>query len=141
MEQLLANSLAQRRLVMLLLALLAGFALLLSAVGIYGVEAYAVSQRTAEIGIRLALGAEAAEVRRMLLRQALAAVIGGVAIGLPAALAATQWLASLLYQITATDPLTFTAAPAILLVVAVAAILIPARRATRIDPMIALRYD
>jgi len=141
MEQLLANSLAQRRLVMLLLALLAGFALLLSAVGIYGVVAYAVSQRTAEIGIRMALGAEAAEVRRMLLRQALAAVIGGVAIGLPAALAATQWLASLLYQIAATDPLTFTAAPAILLVVAVAAILIPARRATRIDPMIALRYD
>jgi len=141
MDELLANSLAQRRLVMLLLALLAGFALLLSAVGIYGVVAYAVSQRTAEIGIRMALGAEAAEVRRMLLRQALTPVIAGVAIGLPAALAATQWLASLLYQVTATDPLTFTTVSAILLVVAVVAILLPARRATRVDPMIALRYD
>jgi predicted permease len=141
MEQLLANSLAQRRLVMLLLALLAGFALLLSAVGIYGVVSYAVSQRTAEIGIRMALGAEAAEVQHMLLRQALGPVIAGVAIGLPTAAAATQLLASLLYQITATDPLTFLAVPTILFVVAAAAILIPARGATRIDPMIALRYD
>jgi putative ABC transport system permease protein len=141
MEQLLANSLAQRRLVMLLLALLAGFALLLSAVGIYGVVSYAVSQRTAEIGIRMALGAETAEVQRMLLRQALSPVIAGVAIGLPAAAAATQLLASLLYQVTATDPLTFLAAPTILFMVAAAAIHIPARRATRIDPMMALRYD
>ena len=141
MEQLLANSLAQRRLVMLLLALLAGFALLLSAVGIYGVVSYAVSQRTAEIGIRMALGAEAAEVQRMLLRQALGPVIAGVAIGLPAAAAATQLLASLLYQVTATDPLTFLAVPTILFVVAAAAILISARHATRIDPMMALRHD
>jgi len=141
MEQLLANSLAQRRLVMLLLALLAAFALLLSAIGIYGVVSYAVSQRTAEIGIRMALGAEAANVQRMLLRQALGPVVAGVAIGLPAALAATQWLASLLYQVTASDPVTFLSVPAILLLVAAAAIHIPARRATRIDPMIALRYD
>jgi putative ABC transport system permease protein len=141
MEQLLANSLAQRRLVMLLLALLAGFALLLSAVGIYGVVSYAVSQRTAEIGIRMALGAEAANVQRMLLRQALGPVVVGVAIGLPAALAATRALASLLYQVSASDPLTFLTIPVILLVVAAAAIYLPARRATRIDPMIALRYD
>ena len=141
MEQLLANSLAQRRLVMLLLALLAGFAVLLSAVGIYGVVSYAVSQRTAEIGIRMALGAEAASVQRMVLRQALGPVATGVAIGLPAALAATRWLASLLYQVTASDPVTFLTVPVILLVVAAVAIYLPARRATHIDPMIALRYD
>jgi predicted permease len=141
MEQLLADSLAQRRLVMLLLAILAAFALLLSAVGIYGVVSYAVSQRTAEIGIRIALGAEAGAVQRMVLSQALRPVILGVAIGLPAAAAATRVLSSLLYQVTATDPVTFLAVPAILLLVSVAAIQIPARRATRIDPMVALRYD
>jgi len=89
----------------------------------------------------MALGAEAANVQRMLLRQALGPVVAGVAIGLPAALAATRWLASLLYQVTASDPLTFLTVPAILLLVAAAAIYLPARRATRIDPMIALRYD
>lgn len=141
MEQLLADSLAQRRLMMLLLALLAGFALLLSAIGIYGVVSYAVSQRTAEIGIRMALGAEAATVQRMLLRQALRPVILGVAIGLPAAAAATRVLSSFLYQVTATDPLTFLIVPAILLLVSLAAINLPARRATRIDPMAALRCD
>ncbi len=141
MEELLANSLIQRRLVMVLLALLAGFALMLSAVGIYGVVSYAVSQRTAEIGIRMALGARAADVHRMLLHQALGPVVAGLAIGLPAAAAATRLLASLLYQVRATDSLTFLMVPAILLVVALAAIHLPARRATRIDPMIALRYD
>ncbi len=141
MEQLLADSLAQRRLVMLLLASLAAFALLLSAVGIYGVVSYGVSQRTSEIGIRIALGAEAGAVERMVLSQALRPVILGLAIGLPAAAAATRVLSSLLYQVTATDPLTFLAVPAILLLVSVAAIHIPARRATRIDPMVALRYD
>jgi putative ABC transport system permease protein len=100
-----------------------------------------VSQRTAEIGIRMALGAEAANVQRMVLRQAFGPVIAGVAIGLPAALAAARWLASLLYQVTASDPLTFMTAPAILFVVAAPAIYVPARRATRIDPVIALRYD
>jgi len=141
MEQLLADSLAQRRLVMLLLAILAAFALLLSAVGIYGVVSYGVSQRTSEIGIRIALGAEAGAVERMVLSQALRPVILGVAIGLPAAAAATRVLSSLLYQVTATDPVTFLAVPAILLLVSVAAIHIPARRATRIDPMVALRCD
>ena len=141
MEQLLANTLAQRRLLMLLLALLAGFALLLSAVGIYGVVSYAVSQRTAEIGIRMALGAEAANVQRMLLRQALGPVAAGMAIGLPAAAAATRLLGSLLYRVSTADPVTFLTVPAILFVVALAAIHLPARRATRIDPMNALRYD
>jgi putative ABC transport system permease protein len=141
MEQLLADSLAQRRLVMLLLAILAAFALLLSAVGIYGVVSYGVGQRAAEIGIRVALGAEAGTVQRMVLTQALRPVILGVAIGLPAAVAATRVLSSLLYQVTATDPWTFLAVPAILLLVSLAAIHIPARRATRIDPMVALRCD
>ncbi len=141
MEQLLADSLAQRRLVMLLLAVLAAFALLLSAVGIYGVVSYAVSQRIAEIGIRIALGAEAGAVQRMVLSQALRPVILGIAIGLPAAAAATRVLSSLLYQVAATDPVTFLAVPAILLLVSVAAIQIPARRATRIDPTVALHCD
>ncbi len=141
MEELLANSLAQRRLVMLLLALLAGFALLLSAVGIYGIVSFEVSQRTAEIGIRMALGAEAWNVRRMLLRQALGPVIAGMAIGLLSAAGATRLLASLLYQVSASDPVTFCMVPAILFLVALAAIHLPARRAIRVDPMVALRYD
>jgi predicted permease len=141
MEQLLVNSLAQRRLLMVLLALLAGFALLLSAIGIYSVVSYAVSQRTSEMGIRMALGARATDVQRMLLRQALGPVVTGVAIGLPAAVAATRVLASHLYRVASTDPLTFMTVPSILLVVAVSAIHFPTRRATRIDPMMALRYD
>jgi putative ABC transport system permease protein len=141
MEQLLADSLARRRLSMLLLAILAGFALLLSAVGIYGVVAYSVSQRTAEIGIRMALGAESGMVRRMVLSQALRPVIAGLVIGLIAAAGATRVLSSLLYQVSATDPLTFLVVPCILLLAAVSAIWIPARRATRIDPTDALRYE
>jgi putative ABC transport system permease protein len=141
MEQLLADSLARRRLSMLLLAILAGFALLLSAVGIYGVVAYSVRQRTAEIGIRMALGAESGNVRRMVLRQALRPVLAGIALGLVAAAATTRVLSSLLYQVSATDPLTFLVVPCILLLAAVSAIYIPARRATRIDPTDALRYE
>ncbi len=141
MEQVLADSLARRRLSMLLLAILAGFALLLSAVGIYGVVAYSVSQRTAEIGIRMALGAESGNVQRMVLRQALRPVLAGLAIGLVAAALTTRVLSSLLYQVSATDPLTFFVVPCILLLAAVSAICIPARRATRIDPTDALRYE
>ena len=109
--------------------------------GIYGVVSYPVSQRTAEIGIRMALGAKAAAVQCMVLRQAISPVMAGIAIDLPAAAEATRVLASLLYQVTATDPLTFLRVPAVLLLVAFAAIFILARRATRIDPIVALRYD
>jgi len=141
MEQLLADSLERRRVSMLLLAALAGVALLLSAIGIYGVVAYSVGQRTSEIGIRIALGAEANDVRRMVLRQAMRPVMAGIAIGLLLAAAVTRLLSSLLYHVAATDPLTFAAVPSILLLIAVAAALIPARRATRVAPTVALRYE
>ena len=141
MEQLLADSLVRQRLSMLLLGILAGVALLLSAIGIYGVVAYSVSRRTSEIGLRMALGAEEGDVQRMVLYQAIRPVIAGIAIGLVVSVSATRLLSSLLYHITATDPLTFAIVPAILLLIAVAAILVPARRATGVDPTAALRYE
>jgi putative ABC transport system permease protein len=141
MEQLLADSLERRRISMLLLAALAGVALLLSGIGIYGVVAYSVGQRTSEIGIRMALGAEARDVRRMVLRQAMRPVMAGIVIGLLLSAAATRLLSSLLYHVAATDPLTFAVVPSILLLIAIAAALIPARRATRVAPTAALRYE
>ena len=141
MDQLLADSLERRRISMLLLAALAGVALLLSAIGIYGVVAYSVGQRTSEIGIRMALGAEANDVRRMVLRQAMRPVVAGIAIGLLLSAAVTRLLSSLLYHVAATDPLTFAAVPSILLLISIAAALIPARRATRVAPTAALRYE
>jgi predicted permease len=141
MEQLLADSLERRRISMLLLAALAGVALLLSAIGIYGVVAYSVGQRTSEIGIRMALGAEARDVRRMVLRQAVRPVMTGIGVGLLLSAAVTRLLSSLLYHVAATDPLTFAAVPSILLLIAIAAALIPARRATRVAPTVALRYE
>jgi putative ABC transport system permease protein len=141
MEQLLADSLARRRISMLLLAALAGVALLLSAIGIYGVVAYSVGQRTSEIGIRMALGAEGGDVLRMVLRQAMRPVMTGIAIGLLLSAAITRLLSSLLYQVASTDPLTFAAVPSILMLIAIAAALIPARRATRVPPTAALRYE
>jgi putative ABC transport system permease protein len=141
MEQLLADSLERRRISMLVLAALAGVALLLSAIGIYGVVAYSVGQRTSEIGIRMALGAQAGDVLRMVLRQAMRPVMAGIAIGLLLSAAVTRLLSSLLYHVAATDPLTFAAVPSILLLIAIAAALIPARRATRVPPTAALRYE
>jgi len=141
MEQLLANSLERRRISMLLLAALASVALLLSGIGIYGVVAYSVGQRTSEIGIRMALGAEARDVRWMVLQQAMRPVMAGIAIGLLLSAAVTRLLSSLLYHVAATDPLTFMAVPSILLLIAIAAALIPARRATRVTPTAALRYE
>jgi putative ABC transport system permease protein len=141
MEQLLADSLERRRISMLLLAALAGVALLLSAIGIYGVVAYSVGQRTSEIGIRMALGAEARDVRRLVLRQAMRPVLAGIAIGLLLSAAATRLLSSLLYHVGTTDPLTFMAVPSILLLIAIAAALIPARHAARVAPTAALRYE
>jgi putative ABC transport system permease protein len=126
---------------MLLLAALAGVALLLSAIGIYGVVAYSVGQRTSEIGIRMALGAEARDVRRLVLRQAMRPVLAGIAIGLLLSAAATRLLSSLLYHVGTTDPLTFMAVPSILLLIAIAAALIPARHAARVAPTAALRYE
>jgi putative ABC transport system permease protein len=115
--------------------------LVLACAGIYGVMAYSVSQRTHEIGIRMALGAQRKDVARMVLGRSLLLTLGGVGIGLGIALAATRVLSDILYGISATDPVTFVAVPALLVLVALGACYIPVRRAMRVDPMIALRHE
>jgi putative ABC transport system permease protein len=141
MDTLMAVSLAQQRFNMLLLGLFAALALVLAAVGIYGLMAYAVSQRTHEIGVRLAIGAQRRDVLCLVLGDGARLTILGIAIGIIAALALTRLMASLLFEVTPTDPATFAAVAILLAVVAFAACYIPARRATRVDPMVALRYD
>jgi putative ABC transport system permease protein len=141
MERNLSDSLMRRRFSMLLLAALAGFALCLAAVGVYSVIAYSVSQRTREIGIRMALGARPGSVHKLILRQGLRPVVAGLAAGLAASLAAMRALASLLYGVTASDPPTFLAVAAVLLAISALASTIPARRAARVDPMAALRHE
>jgi putative ABC transport system permease protein len=140
-EQLISDSLASRRLNMLLLAIFAGLALLLSAVGIYGVMAYAVNRRSHEIGIRIALGASRSDILRMVLRQAVLLGALGVLIGSAAALALTRLIASMLYGVEASDPLTFIAVALLLFAVAVGATYAPARRATRVSPLTALHTE
>jgi putative ABC transport system permease protein len=141
MNDVIANSLAIKRFSMLLLGAFAALATLLSCVGIYGVLAYIAGQRTHEIGIRMALGAERRDVLRMMLGHAGKMALIGVTVGLIAALALTRLMASMLFGISTHDPLTFSGVAVLLMLVALAACLIPARRATRIDPMVALRYE
>jgi putative ABC transport system permease protein len=141
MERVLADSTSDRRLNMLLFALLGGLALALATVGIYGVVAYSVSQRTHEIGVRMAIGAKPADVVRMVLREGGRLAVLGVALGSAIALAGARAIRGLLFNVSATDPVTFVVVAAGLLAVALLASYIPARRATRVDPMIALRGE
>jgi putative ABC transport system permease protein len=139
MDEVVAAALATPRLTGLLLGAFAAIALALAAVGIYGVLAYLVSQRTQEIGIRLAIGADRSEVLRMILRQGLTLAVGGVAVGVAAAFLLTRLMQTLLYEVQPADPLTFLVVPMILLLVSLIASYLPALRATKVSPLIALR--
>jgi putative ABC transport system permease protein len=141
MDQWVSRTLSQARFSSTLLTLFAGVALLLAAIGIYGVMSYAVSQRTSEIGIRLALGAEARDIRRMIVGHTVRLAGLGLAIGVVLALALSRTLGSLLYETAGTDPLTFATVIAVLGSAALVAGYVPARRASRIAPIEALRYQ
>jgi putative ABC transport system permease protein len=137
----LGASVAQERFRTLLLSSFSWMALILAAVGIFGVISYSASQRTREIGIRMALGAQQRSVLRLILGQGTKLALLGLGVGTLAALLLTRWMASLLYGVSATDPLTFGATAIVLFGVAVTACYIPARRAMRVDPMVALRHE
>jgi predicted permease len=141
MDEVVSSSFAARRLAMLLLSVFAALALVLACVGIYGVISYLVSQRTHEIGVRMALGAERSDVFRLVIGHGARMALVGVAIGVVAALGLTRLMANQLFGVSAYDPFTFAAVAMLLIVVAVAACYVPARRAMRVDPMIALRHE
>jgi predicted permease len=141
MEQIISGSLAERRFTMLLLIIFASTALVLAAVGIYGVMSYAVSRRTHELGVRLALGASRNEILRLVVREGMALAAIGTVVGLMAALGLTRLMASLLYGVRPADPATLAAVSLLLVGIALLACYIPAWRATKVDPMVALRYE
>ena len=141
MEQQVADTVAPQRFSMLVLAAFAGGALLLAAIGLYGVLAFAVAQRTREIGVRIALGASHGGVLRMVVRQGMTLVAVGLVVGLVLAFAVTRAMTSLLYRTEAFDPVTFAAVPPVLAAVALLACYLPARRASRVEPVVALRTE
>jgi predicted permease len=141
MDQVIADSLAERRFSMILLGVFAALALLLASVGIYGVLSHVVGQRTHDIGVRMALGARRSDILRLILVGAGRLALIGVAVGLVSALGLTRLMANLLYGVGPRDPMTFIAVPAILISVALLASYVPARRATKVDPITALRYE
>jgi putative ABC transport system permease protein len=141
MNEVISNSLAARRLSMILLGVFSGVALVLSCVGIYGVISYLVEERTHEIGIRMALGAERGDVLRLILGQGAVMAVLGLGTGVFLAMGLTHLISSQLYSVAPHDPLTFCIAGFALMTVAMAACYVPAKRATRVDPLVALRYE
>ena len=141
LAQIVNESVNEQRFQMTLLSVFAVLALALAALGIYGVTAYSVAQRTREIGIRMALGADSSLVQRMVVGSGLRLALAGVAVGLAGALAGTRVLASLVYRVSTTDPLTLASTAAVLVISALLASWIPARRATRVDPAVSLRAE
>jgi len=141
MNDVLATSVAPRRAPMLLLSAFAAAALLLAMIGIYGVTAYYVTQRTQEIGIRMALGAQTRDVLTLVLRSGMGRSIIGVAVGLAGAIALTRWMKTLLFGVNPTDWLTLIAVALGVMVTTLLACYFPARRATKVDPLVALRYE
>jgi putative ABC transport system permease protein len=141
LEGIVSDSLSERRFNLFLLGALALVALVMAAVGIYGVMAQAVSRRTHEIGIRMALGARAVDVLGLVLRQSLALILSGAGVGLVGAWALTRVMAGLLFGVSATDPVTFVSIALLLIGVALLASYLPARRAAKVDPMVALRHE
>src|SRR5258707_4483646 len=141
MSEVVERSMVQPRFLSLLLGIFSGIALFLAAIGIYGVMAYSVAQRTQEIGVRMALGAQRLHVLRLVFSQGVVLLMIGTVIGLGGAFALTRLLRTLLFEITPTDPLTYSGVVALLIVVAFLACYVPARRATKVDPLVALRYE
>jgi len=141
MDQVVAESLLLRRLSMSMLSVFASLALLLAAVGIYGLTSYAVSRRTREIGLRMALGAGGGDILTLVVGNGLIVGLGGVALGIPAAFGVARLMRRMLYGIAPADPLVFVCVPALLLAIAAVASYIPARKAMRVDPVVALKYE
>jgi len=135
------DSIAPRRLNMLLMGLFGGLAMLLSAVGIYGLLSHAVTQRTQELGIRMALGAQVSDVLKLVLKQGMMLALAGEVIGFVAAFGLTRLIRGLLFGVGPNDAMTFIAVAAVLTIVALLACYLPARRATKVDPLVALRYE